>query len=278
MKKTKVTIGIPWYAGPDVDCFPKYLAFSHYLGRLRERSIWLQALQDKGIEFTPGDLTPLDPIYEDDTHAEIMGGEDWGEFEFNLAVERMSLPGLARERVVEMALSQGSEWLLMWDSDMLFSPSVFLRLLRWQKPIVNALAFTSRDPIMPCLYKIRHGFDPISKQPTYDSETVWDIPDKPLISNEDIGGEMAFGAGVILINTNVFRQIAKPWFFSTGCGEDWLFCVRAMMHGVPRYSDTSQVILHKAFQPRFFGRESYEQARKDNPEEYQKLYERKGVV
>jgi len=270
----KVTLGLPWYGPPDVDCYPHYFMLLNYFGRLKERSLWFHAFEVEKREsaYKGLELPPLDPLQEDGNLAELRP-ED-GLFHFDLAVERMSLPGVARERIVDMALANGSEWLFWWDSDMLFPPSIFLRLFRHQKPVVNALAFTSRDPIQPCLYRIKEGFDPTNQKPMFDSETVFDLPDKPLITDEDIDGRMAFGAGVVLYNLNVFRQIPKPWFNSTGCGEDWFFCVRASQFGVPRYCDTSIAIQHKAFTPRFYNREFYEQERKAKPEVYKKLMER----
>uniref|UniRef100_A0A6M3L495 Glycosyltransferase n=1 Tax=viral metagenome TaxID=1070528 RepID=A0A6M3L495_9ZZZZ len=275
LKTHKITLGLPWYAGPDVDCYPYYFMFMNYFGRLKERSIWYHAFEENRREaaYKELKLPPLDALIEDGDKAELRP-ED-GLFHFDLAIERMSLPGLARERIVDMALANGSEWLFWWDADMLFPPSIFLRLFRHQKPVVNALAFTSRDPVQPCLYRIKEGFDPMTHEPMFDSETVFDIPDKPLISDEDIDGRMAFGAGVCLYNMNVFRQIPKPWFNSTGCGEDWFFCVRAARYGVPRYCDTSIPLRHKAFQPRFYDKLLYEQARKEQPDVYKNLMERK---
>lgn len=55
---------------------------------------------------------------------------------------------------------------------------------------------------------------------SYSSVPVFDYPREQLISGEDIGGELAFGSGVMLTDCEVFRRIPQPWFSSTGCGED----------------------------------------------------------
>lgn len=279
MKTTKVALGYPWYAGPDEDTFELYQEILFYFGRLEERSIWFKKMAEAGLgeQLKEVRLPPLD-MAGNDPEAEIMP-ED-GEFQFFQAVEtRCSLPGLARERIADMALQVGADWLFCWDADMRFPYSTFLKLWRHQKPIVNALAFTSREPIQPCVYKIHHGIDPQSGEPMSSSETVLDIPfDKPLITDEDIGGQLAFGAGVVLVNTNVFRQIKKPWYHSTGCGEDWMFCLRAAAAGVSRYVDTSFNIRHKKHQPQWHDKELYLKMREEHPEIYEALKNREGMA
>lgn len=268
MSSVKVALGFPWYNGPDVDTFSLYHEHMYYYGRLKERSYWLY---ETGME---RQLPLLDHI-EGDPRGELRRGE--GPFEFYIAVEtRMSLVGLARERLVDMALGAGLDWLFCWDADMRFPLSTFLRLWRHQKPVVGALAFTSRDPIAPCLYRMYKGYDPVQQIDKWGSETVWDFPDKGLITDEDIGGEIAFGAGVVLYNLNVFRQIPKPWFQSTGCGEDWFFCHRAARYGIPRYVDTSLDIQHKAHKAEWTNKGVYLQRRLDRVEEYDRVMKREG--
>ncbi len=274
IKKIKVVLGFPWYGGPDIDCFPLFFEIMHYFGRLRERSIWYNALRQLNIDAETS-IPPLDMISEEPGLGELDPGEIDGIFEFFIAVEtRMSLPGLARERVVDMAMSANADWLLFWDSDMRFQPNAFLRLWRHNKPVVAALAFTSRDPIQPVIYKIKEGYDPVNKCPTYDSMTVFDYPENKLITDQDIDGSLAFGAGVVLINMNVFRQIPKPWFNSTGCGEDWFFAVQCHRNGISRYVDTSVKALHKKHSAQWYDEEVYKKAREREPELYEKMMNR----
>lgn len=269
-KTTKIALGFPWYSGPDVDCYPQYMEMMSMFGRVRERSLTMSALQDKGLQL---ELPSLDPYGLEGGHLDI--GPEAGVFEFAIANQtRLSLPGLARERLVDMALGWGADWLFMWDADMRFPISTLFRLLKHNKPVVNALGFTSRAPIMPCLYRIKEGWDVTNQVPTFNSEVVWDLPQKGLITDEDIGGEIAFGAGVTLINMNVFRQIPKPWFNSTGCGEDWFFCVRCRNYAVPRYVDTSIPLLHKRHEPGWNGRDEYDKARDKHKEDYDRLMSR----
>lgn len=238
-----------------------------YIGRLRERSLWLQnndnapASAPEGFMLGEPDLSKEDGVYE-----------------FSLASQtRLSLPGLARERIVDMALANGSDWLLFWDADMVYPLDAILRLIRHNKPVVGTLGFTSRAPILPCVYKIREAFDPIQKVPTYDSETVVDYPRNQLFSNDGIGGELAFGAGISLYNMNVFRQIPKPWFNSTGCGEDWFFCVRCQIHNIPRYLDSSINPRHKVHDPQWADEAAYDAAMESDPEIYERVRNREPI-
>lgn len=279
MKKTKIALGLPWYGGPDVDTYPDYMEMFHYLGRTRERSLWFQRMREMGIsdeEMVRG-LAPIDELSP--TPQDEVSPAD-GVFEFALANQtRLSLPGLARERIVDSALQWGADWLFMFDYDMKFPLNTILRLLRHNKPVVGALGFTARDPVMPCLYKIREGVDPITRGPTFDSEVVYDYPKtKALLSDSDIGGSLALGAGIVLYNMNVFRQIPKPWFNSTGCGEDWFFCVRCHLHNIPRYVDTSIPTQHKAHRASWYTADTYWQARETNGAVYDRLIKRLEVL
>lgn len=279
MRTTKIALGLPWYGGPDVDTYPDYFEMMHFLGRTRERSIWFQRLKEQGLsdEQILKDLPSVDPLSTDPEN-EVQPSD--GLFEFAIANQtRLSLPGLARERIVDSALKWGADWLFMWDYDMKFPLNTLLRLWRHNKPVVGALGFTARDPIMPCLYRIKEGFDPVQKTPTYDSEVVYDYPrGKALLSDEDIDGSLALGAGIVLYNMNIFRQIPKPWFNSTGCGEDWFFCVRCHLHGIPRYVDTSIPTQHKAHRASWYTGETYWKEREANPDIYARLIKRLEIL
>lgn len=239
MKKTKICIALPWYNGPDPQAYQLFFELFHYMGRLQERSKWFNAANYQGK------VWPLDPMEADGGRAEITP-ED-GIFEFGLTDEAgLSLPGLARERCVDNALKWGADYIFMFDDDMQFPWSTLIRLWRHQKPVVAALAFTARRPIQPVIYRIVEKPDPVNKVMTYNSEVVYDYPKDQLISNAEVGGSLAFGAGVMLLHTDIFRQMPKPWFQSTGCGEDFFFCYRCQANGIPRYVDTSLKTMHKA--------------------------------
>jgi hypothetical protein len=267
LKTTKVCLGWPWYNGPDKHTYQRYMEMVHYFGRLQERSYWLDMVKDlSGQGEGP---PPLDKQKVDGDHAEITA-ED-GVFEFFYADEGgLSLPGLARELVAEKALTLGCDWIMMWDDDMLFDWSSFLRLWRHQKPVVAALAFTAREPVQPVIYKICEE-QGANRDLVRKSQTILDYPKNKLITDDDIDGPIAFGFGMVLINANVFRQIPKPWFHSTQCGEDWMFCIRCFDHGIPRYVDTSVKTLHKKYDPQWVDEAMYAEQRKLYPDFYEEL-------
>lgn len=272
MKTTKILLGFPWYDGPDVRTYTLYNEVMHYFGRLQERSQWMAAMKE--ADMVCPSVPPLDPMDADKGRQEYTQ-EDFDRFgvlRFGQADEAgLSLPGLARERLVESALAWGADYLFMWDADMRLPWSALLRLMRHQKPIVAALAFTARKPVQPVIYRIQESYD--ERGMVFTSETVYDYPRNQLIGNADVDGSLAFGAGVVLYNMNVFTQIPKPWFHSTGCGEDWMFCVRCHQHGVPRYMDTSLKTQHKGHEPEWIDEQYYDNFRAAHPDVYEKLME-----
>lgn len=265
-KVNRICLGWPWYDGPDRHTYQRYMEVCHYFGKMQERSEWLAWMRRNGHE--RNDMPPLDTMQADGDRAEIT--VDDGIFEFAYTDETgLSLVGQARERCVDNALQWGSEWIFFWDDDMIFPWSAFLRLWRHKKPAVAALAFTSREPILPVIFKWE--ISPRNGGERWHATNVIDYPENKLMSNEDVGGVLAFGTGVVLIHTSVFRQIPKPWFASTGCGEDVHFCLRCHEHGIPIYVDTSLKTMHKRFQPEWMDEIRYKKARAENPELYAKI-------
>jgi len=181
----------------------------------------------------------------------------------------VSLVGMARENIVDSALSWGADYLLWWDDDMLFPFSTFLRLWRHQKPVISALAFAARSPVWPVIHRIRNRKEPRTGEKQYFSERVLDYPKNKLISDEDIGGALGVGASTMLMDMRVFRQIERPWFHSTGCGEDYFFCVRCHEHSVRIYLDTSLKNRHLKYDPEWIDEDYYEKYKAAHPEEYE---------
>lgn len=252
MSKVSVTLGLPWYDGPDRNTAASQLIFANYLGRLQERL----HLMAKGIlkpEQLP-ELKALDFVNQDGTSE--VGPELYDtEFEFNLSEETgCSLPGLARERCVDSALKYGADYILFFDDDMIFPNSNFLRLYLDQKDIVGALAFTGRKPITPVLYRAnlvqREEGQGLDFQPIFDYERN---------ALQRVG---AVGFGQVLIKMDVFRKVPKPWFNTVGMGEDIFFSMRAGMHGFEVWADTRAKCLHVPTYPeRFHGEDTYDEDR-----------------
>jgi GT2 family glycosyltransferase len=314
-KRTRVVIALPWYTGPDECTFPLYFNLMSYFGAFRERTLWRKKMGHEAFMKILPDLPPLDETKGDEGRAEPTE-EDWenlGVLDLVMCnYSRTSLVGRAREHIAEEALKAKADYIFWWDDDMKFEYSTFLRLWRRQVPAVAALAFTARHPVFPVIYQILvrekdteiearaisiidklrglvgifrgDEWDYVTnvirylteKKFSYSSIPVFDYKLDSLMSGEDIGGEIAFGAGVMLTNCDVFRKVPQPWFASTGCGEDWFFCTRMMEHKVPRYVDTSVKTYHREHAPRWINEESYWLQRKTAPEAYE--YDFPGLV
>ena len=262
----KLAIGMPWYDGPDVRTFAEYQDFFMYLGQLRERTILRQHIGKESFD-SLNDILPslhegADPTIED---FDKMGKLDIALIDYSGS----SLVGKAREEIVIKSLEWGADYLFMWDADMRFDYSTLLELWSHDVPIVSALAFTSRPPFYPVIMKIVEN-PPIDNNVTHSSTIVHDYPKNKLITNKDIGGAIAYGASVILIKMDVFKQVPQPWFYSTGTGEDFHFCLRCHTYGVHRHIDTSIKVGHKRWDADFIDEEYYERHIRDNRQMYDK--------
>ena len=267
----KLVIGLPWYSGPDENTFPLYFDQMMYYGALRERSIWRDVLGKATFKEALPKLPPLNEM-SDDSRGDPTEA-DWDRLgRLEIAVcnySRTSLVGLARELVVDAALEWGGDYLFWWDADMRFDHSAMLELWRRDKPAVGGLAFTARDPVHPVIFTMVKSWDKSSRMEKVEgSSIIFDYPKDSLIGNKEVGGELAFGAGVVLYNLNVFREIPKPWFASTGCGEDFFFCHRCSEFGVPRFVDTAVKTQHKAHAPTWIDEDSYWASREGSRDSY----------
>jgi len=127
--------------------------------------------------------------------------------------------GLAR-----MALQDGADWTVWFDSDMRFPKDTIERLLAHQKPIVAANYPTRRMPAI---------------EPTafVDDETQ----DRVYTLKESTGLQpvAAVGFGVMAVHRSVFEAMELPWFdtpwdkeaMKYDCGEDVYFCRKARAAG-----------------------------------------------
>jgi len=240
MRVIKVALCLPWYGGPHPDCVSQFLTFQHYLGRLQERLWWRANIDGQFNQIMP----PLDSWGDAEIPDSLIGTR----IEFIICtLIGYSLPGIARGIAVEQALAQGADYLFFYDDDMLFTPSLFLKLLAHDVPVVGALAFTSRLPITPVIYKFSSTLDGKLK-----SEAVLNY------KRDQLQRVDAIGFGVVLIQASVFRKIPKPWFANPGAGEDIQFCGLCKKWGVPVYVDTSAKTAHiPRYAPELHDEEKY---------------------
>jgi hypothetical protein len=160
-------------------------------------------------------------------------------YEFNwFFVGEIFVP-YARENLADMALRYGCEYLFMVDDDMLAPFDLFYQLVRHDRDIVGALAFTRNPPHNPVIYTTRKGWDAVAQSRYYNKEYVINYPRNALVECD------AVGFGAVLIKTELFKKMPKPWFMSSdACGEDVLFCTKAKEAGFRVYMDTTQKLGH----------------------------------
>jgi GT2 family glycosyltransferase len=159
--------------------------------------------------------------------------EGW-EF-YPLIAKRMFVAD-ARNTAADHALEQGMDYVLFIDDDMVIKPDsrLFTNLIKHDKDITVPLFFHRRQPYAPLIFKrkVRAG----GAYTTFDN--IMDYG-KGLIRVDGAG------CGVMLIKTEVFKKLDKPYFkHSDDVGEDLYFCNKAVNAGFKIYCDTSLEVGH----------------------------------
>jgi hypothetical protein len=140
-----------------------------------------------------------------------------------------SLLSKSRNLCAEKALAEGWTHLLFIDSDQTFPPTTPNQLFSHRLPIVACNIATKKIPPQrtACL-RPKDGVHTHARPPmrTVGLEKIWRV-----------------GCGVMLIETEVFRRIPRPWFHYSWddtnglTGEDWYFLEKAEAAGIPLYCD-----------------------------------------
>ena len=162
-----------------------------------------------------------------------------GETSINYSVS--SLVYDSRNRLAQMAIDSGSDYVLWLDSDMVFDPSLLERLMVdiEDKDFVSALYFMRKPPFKPLIFKtIRPSLI------ANEGVTVL-YEDYPVDSTFEIDG---CGFGAVLMRTQVLRDVqAKDRFLFSpllGYGEDVSFCIRVKRAGYQMWCDSKLLIGH----------------------------------
>jgi hypothetical protein len=177
-------------------------------------------------------------------------GRRYPEHEFFLITRRKSEQFRARNAIVETALAQGCDYLLMLDDDHVFawsetpesSPYNFLKtLLAHDKDIVG------------CLYYHRTGeYRPVLMKEVEPGAYTF-------LKDSDITGKLqevdVQGGGCMLINMRIFDKILPPYFEpemmtgKLGYGTDIQLCRKAKEAGFSVWCDTSIIVGHVSSEP-----------------------------
>lgn len=147
----------------------------------------------------------------------------------------------SRNALVNEALDVGADYILWMDSDMHIPPTIIKKLLSHNKDITA------------CTYSTRYK--------PYDTVAFIDFENPPTRLNKTRGLHevYAVGMGCMLVKTDVYKKLPKPWFnhqynedIDNFAGEDIWFCKLARDNGYKVFvdCDTSKMLAHigtKAF-------------------------------
>lgn len=132
----------------------------------------------------------------------------------------------SRMQLVSDSIKNGTEYILWLDSDMVFPSDIFFRLYKHKKDIVAATYSTRVNP---------------PKSVSFIDE--FDL-DKRLEKTSGLHSVFAVGMGCMLVRTEVFKNLPKPWFShewdndaDAFVGEDIFFCKLAYNNGYEIFVD-----------------------------------------
>lgn len=141
----------------------------------------------------------------------------------------------ARNALVEWALSQDADEILFLDDDTICVPHLYTQLHSHDAPVVSALVFGRQKPHSPCIYEWK------------TDEATGILMCEPAIGliKRGIQKVDATGFGAVLIKSEVFRKLPKPWFrLDDNLGEDLYFSKTCYDAGIDIFCDTDLVLQH----------------------------------
>jgi hypothetical protein len=142
-----------------------------------------------------------------------------------------------RERLATMALELGAEYTLWLDSDIVFPATTAVRLMAHEENIVAANYIRRQLP---------------AKGVAYETIGDWENP-LPFDVYDDLVEVEGVGMGCMLVKTEIFEELSKPWFefgwspeSNDFLGEDMIFCQKVAAQGYSIKIDTalSQELRH----------------------------------
>ena len=142
-----------------------------------------------------------------------------------------------RERLASMAVELDAEYILWLDSDIVFPATTAVRLLAHEEPVVAANYVRRQLP---------------AKGVAYETIGDWQKP-LPFKVYDDLVTVQGVGMGCMLMKTEIFTQIPKPWFefgwspaSNEFLGEDMILCQKIAEVGHEIKIDTvlSQELRH----------------------------------
>lgn len=189
------------------------------------------------------------PLTNDMVHSQFMDSfilmdkpVDWTYHRLQFPASGTSDISAVRNGIVRSALEQGNTHILMMDTDQTYPRDTLVKLLSHVpqgRQIITAKVHRRYQPFEPILLR-GNGPDEYASVPP----DVWRKGDTIEID--------ACGGACILIDVNVFLDMAPPWYeFGTSpkgnpIGEDINFCYKARRAGFRIWADTSIQVGHLA--------------------------------
>ena len=147
-----------------------------------------------------------------------------------LFMQTGSLIAKQRQELALSAVNSGATHVLWLDSDMTFPPDIAEQLLATRCDIVAGNYSTRSHPRKGVAYK------------TIGDWKSWLLPSDTNPRLQEVEG---VGMGCMLVNSEVFSEISKPWFevswvpeWNEYIGEDFYFCMLARQAGYKIMIDT----------------------------------------
>ena len=140
-----------------------------------------------------------------------------------------------RNDIVKSAIEHEYDYLLFIDSDMVFDGDWLLELLKHKVDIVSGLCVSRCAPYRPVAFVLADDGKYRPREKLDEGRFYSDLD--------------AIGCAFILIKTDVFNKIDRPWFAMPShgdsiMGEDIYFCKLAKKAGYKVCVDTSLVVGH----------------------------------
>jgi hypothetical protein len=138
-----------------------------------------------------------------------------------------------RNKLAEVAVEDGCDYILWIDADMRFPKDTIERLIAHDKPIVGVNATTRTLPVKPTAKNLEIDFEA-------KTNSWYAVDSKNKTGLEKV---TAIGCGVMLVKKEVFMATKKPWFWfyqvpgDKVLGEDVHFCIAAFDAGYDTWVD-----------------------------------------
>lgn len=185
-------------------------------------------------------------------------------YEFYWYTTGRLLTQMAREKLMNEALKNNCDYLIMYDDDMLLPDNMVLKLLEdiEQHPeidILAPLAFMRNSPHYAVLYIVKEGYDNIRHLQYYINQFVKKYPREKLVECD------AVGFGAVIIRLDMVRKMMPPYFMSTtNTGEDIWFCVNAKKQASARIFMDTRIKLGHLAAPQVVDEDFVDKFNKDN--------------